>query len=425
MQLNYVSAAEAVSHIKSHQKVFIHGAAMTPEILIDALVDRASELEAVEIMHLHTEGKAGYASADYKNSFHVNSFFLAKNLRNAVEEFNADYVPMFLSEVHLLFKNDILRPDVALLQVSPPDAHGNCTLGASVDVAMEAADSVKLIIAEVNEQAPRTHGAGSIPVEKIDYLVKSNRPLYTIGQNELSDNDKKIGKYISELIEDGATLQLGIGGVPDAVLLGLTNHKNLGIHSEMISDGIIPLVEKGVINGEEKEISRGKIVSSFVLGSQKIYDFIHDNAEISMRETSYTNDPWIIRMNPKVTAINSALEIDLTGQVCAESLGTYQFSGVGGQLDFIRAAAFSERGKPIIAMESMTKNGISKIVPFLKPGAAVTTTRAHVHYIVTEYGVAYLYGKNLRQRAKALIEIAHPIHREELERQARLRFNHL
>ncbi len=423
--MNYVSAAEAISQIKSHQKIFIHGAAMTPEILIDAMVNRASELEAVELMHLHTEGKASYASADYKNSFHVNSFFLGKNIRNAVNEENADYIPVFLSEVHLLFKKNIISPDVALLQVSPPDAHGNCTLGASVDVAMDAAESAKIIIAEVNEQAPRTHGAGSIPIDKIDFLVKSNRPLYYIDQNELSENDKKIGKYVATLIEDGATLQMGIGGVPDAVLQELTSHKNLGIHSEMISDGIIPLVEKGIINGEEKEISRGKIVSSFVLGSQKIYDFIHDNAEVSMRETSYTNDPIIIRMNPKVTAINSAIEIDLTGQVCSESIGTFQFSGVGGQLDFIRAAAFSERGKPIIAMESVTKKGVSKIVPFLNQGAAVTTTRAHVHYIVTEYGVAYLYGKNLRQRAKALIEIAHPMHREELERQAYLRFKHL
>jgi acyl-CoA hydrolase len=423
--MNFVTAAEAVSKIKSHQKVFIHGAAMTPGLLIDAMVERANELEQVELMHMHTEGKARYASDEYKQSFHVNSFFVARNMRKAVDEENADYVPMFLSDVHLLFKNDLLRPDVALIQVSPPDKHGNCTLGASVDVARQAAEAASIIIAEVNEQAPRTHGAGSIPVEKIDFLVHSNRPLYYIQSPELSENDLKIGRYISGLIEDGATLQLGIGGVPDAVLKELANHRNLGIHSEMVSDGIIPLVENGVINGEEKEISRGKIVSSFVLGSQKIYDFIHDNAEVSMRETSYTNDPGIIRMNPKVTAINSAIEIDLTGQVCAESIGTYQFSGVGGQLDFIRAAAFSEGGKPIIAMDSVTKKGESKIVAFLKQGAAVTTTRAHVHYIVTEYGIAYLNGKNLRQRAKALIEIAHPMHREELEKQAFLRFKHL
>lgn len=423
--MKYVSAAEAVSLIKSHQKVFIHGAAMTPEVLIEAMVARASELEKVEILHLHTEGKAPYAKMEYQNSFHVNSFFLAKNLRKAVEEENADYIPVFLSEVQQLFKTEFMRPDIALLQVSLPDAHGNCTLGASVDVAFSAAESAKMIIAEINDMAPRTHGAGSIPIENIDYLVKTNRPLYYLEQGELSENDRKIGKYISELIEDGATLQLGIGGVPDAVLKELSNHKNLGIHSEMFSDGIIPLVEKGIINGEEKEISRGKIVSSFVLGTQKIYDFIHDNSEVSMRETSYTNDPAIIRMNPKVTAINSAIEIDLTGQVCAESIGTYQFSGVGGQLDFIRAAAFSEGGKPIIAMESITKKGESKIVAFLKQGAAVTTTRAHVHYVVTEYGVANLYGKNLRQRAKALIEIAHPRYREELEKQAYLRFKHL
>lgn len=423
--MNFVSAEEAVSIIKDHQKIFLHGAAMTPEVLIDALVNRAPELRHVELMHLHTEGKAAYADERFQNSFHVNSFFLAKNIRNAVHEFNADYIPVFLSEVHLLFKKNILKPDLAFLQVSPPDAHGNCTLGASVDVALEAADAANVIIAEMNEQAPRTHGAGSIPIEKLDYLVKTNRPLFSIEPNEPSDIDKRIGKFISELIEDGATLQMGIGGVPDAVLQELLHHKNLGIHSEMISDGIIPLVESGVINGEEKEISRGKIVSSFALGSQKIYNFIHDNAEVSMRETSYTNDPGIIRMNPKVTAINSAIEIDLTGQVCAESIGTYQYSGVGGQVDFIRAAGFSEGGKAIIALASETKNGQSKIVPVLRDGAAVTTTRAHVHYIVTEFGVAYLYGKNLRQRAKALIEISHPEHREVLEREAYNRFRHL
>ncbi len=425
MSTKLISAEEAVSVIKSNQRVFIHGAAMTPSILIEALMNRAGELSNVDIIHLHTEGHAPYSSNTYKNSFHVNSFFIANNLRKAVNEENADYVPVFLSEIHLLFKNNILRPDVALLQVSPPDVHGYCSLGASVDIALAAANSAKILIAEVNEQAPRTHGAGSIHMSKFNYLVHTNQHLHCHYAAILSENDKKIGQYISTLIEDGATLQLGIGAVPEAVLAELGNHKRLAIHTEMFSDGIIPLVEKGIITGEDKKISPGKMVTSFVLGTHKIYDFIHDNPAVSMREASYTNDPGIIRLNPKVTAINSAIEIDLTGQVCADTIGAYQFSGVGGQLDFIRAAALSEGGKPIIAMESTTKKGESKIVPFLKEGAGVTTTRAHIHYVVTEYGIANLYGMNLRQRAKALIEIAHPNHQEKLEKEAFKRFKHL
>lgn len=421
----FVSAEEAVAVIKSRQRVFIHGAAMTPQVLIDAMVARSKELTHVEIIHLHTEGNAVYATNEYKHAFYTNSFFVANNLRKAVHEENADYVPIFLSEIHLLFNRDILRPDVALLQVSPPDAHGYCSLGASIDVAMAAAKSAKILIAEVNEMAPRTHGAGSIHISKFNYLVSTSHPLCSHLPALLSENDKKIGKHIASLIEDGATLQMGIGAVPEAVLGELGNHQRLGIHTEMFSDGIIPLVEKGIITGEDKNISPGKIVSSFVLGSQKIYNFIHDNPAISMREASYTNDAGIIRMNDKVTAINSAIEIDLTGQVCAESIGPLQFSGVGGQLDFIRAASLSEGGKPIIAMESQTKKGESKIVSFLKEGAGITTTRAHIHYVVTENGIANLYGKNLRQRAKALIEIAHPDHQETLRKEAFERFKYL
>ncbi len=425
MNPNFVTAEEAVSIIKSNQRVFIHGAAMTPLILVEALTKRSDQLKNVEIIHLHTEGQCPYANKKYEGIFHTNSFFVAGNIRNAVNAENADYVPVFLSEIHLLFKQNILTPDVALLQVSPPDKHGFCSLGASVDIALAAASASKILIAEVNEQAPRTHGAGSIHISKFNYLVATNRPLCTHYPALTTPNTKKIGKLISGLIEDGATLQLGIGAIPDSVLYELEGHKRLAIHSEMFSDGIIPLVKKGIITCEEKKISPGKIVSSFVLGTHKVYDFINDNPMVSMREASYTNDPGIIRLNPKVTAINSAIEIDLTGQVCADTIGELQFSGVGGQLDFIRAAALSEGGKPIIAMESTTHKGESKIVPFLKQGAGVTTTRAHIHYVVTEFGIANLFGKNLRERAKALIEIAHPDHQAKLEKEAFKRFKHL
>lgn len=421
----YVTAEEAVSVIKSGNRVFIQGAAMTPQPLIDAMVDRHAELTNVEIIHMHTEGHATYAENKYRHSFHTHSFFIANNLRKAVHEENADYVPVFLSEIHLLFKKNILKPNVAMVQVSPPDAHGFCTLGASVDVTYAAIQAADVVIAEINDQAPRTHGAGSLHFSKFTHLVKTSRPLCSHYPAMLTEVDKKIGLHVASLIEDGATLQMGIGAVPDAVLSQLGNHKRLGIHTEMFSDGIIPLVEKGVITGEDKKISVGKITTSFVLGSQKIYDFIHDNPMVSMREASYTNDPGIIRMNPKVTAINSAIEIDLTGQVCADTIGTYQFSGVGGQLDFIRGAAFSEGGKPIIAMQSETKTGESKIVAMLKPGAGITTTRAHIHYVVTENGIADLFGKSLRQRAKALIDIAHPNHQEELRKLAFERFKYL
>lgn len=425
MKQKFISAEEAVSVIKSNQRIFVHGAAMTPKLLIGALMKRASELRNVEIIHLHTEDKAPYGSDIYKNSFHVNSFFVANNLRKEVNEENADYVPVFLSEIHLLFNNGLLTPDVALLQISPPDRHGYCSLGASVDIALAAASCAKILIAEVNEQAPRTHGDGNIHIGKFNFIVKTDTNLCVHYPTSTTEKTKKIGKLISTLIDDGATLQLGIGAIPEAVLSELHSHKSLGLHTEMFSDGIIPLVEKGIITGEKKKIAVGKLVSSFVLGTPKVYEFIHDNPIVSMREASYTNDPGIIRMNPKVTAINSAIEIDLTGQVCADTIGGYQFSGVGGQLDFIRAAALSENGKPIIAMESTTHNGESKIVPFLKQGAGVTTTRAHIHYVVTEYGIANLFGKNLRERANALIAIAHPSHQENLFQEAFKRFKHL
>ncbi len=422
---NFVSAEEAVKQIHSGNRVFIHGAAMTPTPLIEPLCDRHEELREVELVHIHTDGPARYTEEACMQSFHTNACFVGANVRQAVNEGNADYIPVFLSEIPFLFRRNILPIDVALIQLSPPDAHGYCTLGASVDIALAAAQTAKIIIAEINEQAPRSHGSGIIHISEVDYAVATNRPIYAHAPRPISPEEQKIGKFIADLVEDGATLQMGIGGVPDAVLAELGGHKQLGIHTEMFSDGVIPLVEKGIITNEFKKVSPDKIVSCFVSGSQKVYDFLHDNPVVDMRESSFTNDTTLIRKNPKVTAINSAVEVDLTGQVCADTIGSKQYSGVGGQMDFIRGASLSPDGKPIIALTSTTNKGISKIVPMLKEGAGVTTTRAHVHYIVTEYGVANLYGKNLRQRAKALISIAHPDHREALEKAAFERFRHI
>lgn len=423
--LKFISAEEATTHIYSGQRVFIHGAAMTPTPLITAMCARAEELRDVEIVHIHTDGTAPYTEEKYHKNFRTNACFVGANTRDAVQKGNADYIPVFLSEIPYLFRDGILPIDVALIQVSTPDQHGFCTLGASVDIALSALQTAKIVIAEVNNQAPRSHGSGVIHINEIDYAVETNRPIYSHPPNIISEEEKKIGKYIANLVEDGATLQMGIGGVPDAVLAELGGHHKLGVHTEMFSDGLIPLVEKGVVTGECKKVSPGKIVSCFVNGSQKVYDFLDDNPIIDMRESSFTNDTSLIRKNPKVTAINSAVEVDLTGQVCADTIGTKQFSGVGGQMDFIRGASLSKGGKPIIALTAQTRKGVSKIVPMLKPGAGVTTTRAHVHYVVTEFGVANLYGKNLRQRAKALIDIAHPNHRENLEKLAFERFTYL
>jgi acyl-CoA hydrolase len=324
-----------------------------------------------------------------------------------------------------LFRKKILPLQVALIQVSPPDKHGFCSLGVSVDVSLAAVQSAEHVIAQVNPNMPRTHGDGLIHIDQLECAVEADEPLIEVtvpGRNGVS---RSIGRHCAELIEDGATLQMGIGAIPDAVLEALDGHKDLGIHSEMFSDGVIKLVEKGVVNGSQKVIYPGKLVGSFLMGSRRLYDFVDDNPQVAMLDAAYVNDTKIIRQNPKVTAINSALEVDLTGQICADSIGTRLYSGVGGQMDFIRGASLSEGGKPIIALPSVTSKGISRIVPFLKEGAGVVTTRAHVHYVVTEYGIANLYGKNLRQRARALIDIAHPNHREELENAAYERFNRL
>lgn len=414
--MKFVSAQEAVSVINSNERVFIHGGAATPQRLVNALTERAHELRNVELTHLHTEGTAPYAHPDFSESFFVNAFFVGKSIREYIQTPNVQYIPMFLSEIPLVIRRGKFPIDAAIVQVSPPDAHGFCSLGVSVDIAKAACDVAKKIIALVNPNMPRSLGDGLIHHSKITAAVYAEDAIHEVHSPQLSETEIAIGKHVAALVEDGATLQMGIGAIPDAVLKFLNHHKNLGIHTEMFSDGVLPLVESGVINGSAKRKHPGKIVSSFAMGTRKLYDFIHDNPMVAMLDVAYVNDTSVIRKNDKVTAINSAIEIDLTGQVCADSIGSHIFSGVGGQMDFIRGASLSKNGKPIIALPSVTSKGISKIVPVLKQGAGVVTTRANVHYVVTEYGVADLYGKNLAQRAKALIDIAHPAHREDLER---------
>lgn len=422
MLLNTITPAEAVNFVSSGQRVFFQGAAMTPNLLINALCQRHQDLKDVEIIQVHTEGVALYTQEPYNKSFHVNSCFVGSNVRSAVNGGNGDYIPIFLSEIHLLFRKNILPIDVAFIQVSPPDVHGYCSLGTSVDITLPAVETSKIVIAQINPNVPRTHGDGIIHLRDIDYAVEDTSSLGISGGVPISEIEARIGFHVANLIEDGATLQLGIGNIPNAVLDNLSNHKRLGIHTEMFSDGILPLVESGVITGEDKVVKKGKIVTCFAVGSQKLYDFVDDNPLVHFKEAAYTNDTAIIRRNPKVTAINSAIEIDLTGQICADTIGNRQYSGVGGQMDFIRGASLSKGGKPIFAMTAATAKGISKITPYLKEGAGVTTTRAHVHYVVTEYGTVDLFGKNLKQRAKALISIAHPDFKEELEREAFKRF---
>jgi acyl-CoA hydrolase len=417
------SIENAVKSVKSNSRIFVQGSAATPTLLLKELFKRKNELSNVEIVSITTMGDIEFKKEELGNSFFVNSLFVSKNVRDIVNTEQGDYVPVFLSEIHLLFKNNILPIDVALIHVSPPDKHGFCSLGTSVDIVRSAIKNAKLVIAQVNKQMPRTLGDGLIHKSTIHIMVEVNEPLPEISYaNKIDAASLKIGKNCAELIEDGSTLQMGIGAIPDAVLSCLGTHKDLGIHTEMFSDGIIPLVENGVITNKYKAKHRGKIVTSFAIGTKKLYNFIDDNPMVSFLDIDYVNDTNVIRANPKVCAINSAIEIDVTGQVCSDSIGTYQYSGVGGQMDFIRGAALSVGGKPIIALKSTTKEGYSKIVPFLKEGAGVVTTRAHVHYVVTEYGVAYLFGKNLRQRAMSLLQIAHPNFRENLEMEIIKRF---
>lgn len=412
--MHYCSAAEAVQLIENNQRVFVHSVSMAPQQLLKAMTERHAELRGVEIIQLHTEGEAPYANPDYRESFHVNSLFIGANVRHTLKAGNGSYTPVFLSEIPALFRRGILPLDVALLQVSPPDAHGFCSLGSSVDASLAAAQNARILIAQVNPQVPRTHGDGLLHISRFDRLVEVDQPLPAHAPPVPGELELGIGKHVASLIEDGSCLQMGIGAIPNAALSQMGHLRNLGIHTEMFSDGILDLVEKGVINGSAKRIHPGKIISGFVMGSQRVYDFIDDNPLVNLLDIAYVNDSAVIRKNPKVVSINSAVEIDLTGQVCADSIGQRMYSGVGGQMDFMRGASLSEGGKPIIALPSVTRRGESRIVNTLKAGAGVVTTRAHVHYVVTEYGIADLYGKSLEKRQRALIQIAHPDHREAL-----------
>jgi len=412
----YVTAAEAVKVVKSNDRVYLQAAAAAPTILSKALADRASELRNVEVCHLHTEGEAHYAKPELAESFHVNSFFIGANVRHTLRAGNGSYTPVFLSELPHLFRKNVVPLDVAFIHVSPPDRHGYCSLGVSIEATVAAIENAKIVIAQVNPQMPRTFGDGIIHVDEIDYLVEVDVPIYSHEPSSFSKEEEKIGEYIASLIEDKSTLQMGIGSIPNAALSKLKNHKDLGLHTEMFSDGVIDLIESDVINCNYKGTLRGRVLATFLVGSQRLYDFVHDNPFIEMKESSMVNDTARIRKNPKMIAINSAIEVDVTGQVCADSIGPHMYSGVGGQMDFIRGASLSEGGKAIIALPSTTKRGESRIVPYLKQGAGVVSTRSHVQYIITEYGIADLYGKTLRQRTEAMVRIAHPSHQESIEK---------
>lgn len=418
------TAAEAVGAITAGQRVFLHGSAATPRVLVNALLARAGELRDVELVSISTLGALDLDRPDVQRAFFINSLFVSQNVREVVNGPGGDYVPVFLSEIPRLFDRKVLPLDVALVHLSPPDRHGFCSLGVSVDVARAAVRNARVVIAQINARMPRTHGEGQVHIDRLNAFVEVDEPLPEVDYaGRIGEREHRIGAHCAGLIEDGATLQLGIGAIPDAVLGGLHGHKDLGVHTEMCSNGIVDLIERGVITNRLKRKHPGRVVTSFAIGTRKLYDHIDDNPQFAFLDAQYVNDGHVIRSNPKATAINSAIEIDLTGQVCSDSIGSYQYSGVGGQMDFMRGAALSEGGKPIIAMASTTGDGASKIVPFLRQGAGVVTTRAHVHYVVTEFGVAYLYGRNLRQRAEALTAIAHPHHREALERATLERFS--
>jgi acetyl-CoA hydrolase len=415
------TAEQAVSAIQSNQRVYVHPGCATPTLLVTAMCSQEKHLENVEVIHLLTLGISPYSLPEMSGRFRHNALFIGKNVRNAINEGRADFTPVFLFEIPYLFLRNILPVDVALINVSPPDKYGYCSFGVGVECTKTATECAKIVIAQINTKMPRTLGDTFIHVDKIDYCVEVDEPLHEFRPNEkgLSTEEtevyEQIGKNISTLIEDGSTLQLGIGYIPNAVLNYLKDKKDLGIHTEMFSDGVISLIEDGVITNEKKIYHKGKITSSFVLGTRKLFDYIDNDPIMEFHPSHYVNDPFIISRNNKMVAINSAIEVDLTGQVCADSIGPKFYSGFGGQLDFIRGASRSKDGKPIIALPSTARNAMcSRIVPYLSSGAGVTTTRGDVHYVVTEYGIADLYGKTIRQRAKALIDIAHPKFREEL-----------
>lgn len=419
---NYISATEALSIIQSGHRVFVHGSAQTTSYLLRELAKRATELSAVELVFITVQGDIEIDKEVYTDSFHINCMFVSESVRHAVNSGRADFIPVFLSDIPDLFRSE-MPIDVALVQVSPPDTKGYCSLGVSVDVARSAVNTATYIIAQVNPMVPRTQGDSQLHINRFHSMVWHEAELPEVDYGaRVGPDEKIIGKNIASMIEDGSTLQMGIGTIPDAVLQSLTNHKNLGVHTEMFSDGIINLMEQDIINNTRKKIHPYKTVTGFAIGTRKIYDYVDDNPAFAFLDIDYVNDPHVIRRNPKVVAINSAIEVDITGQVCADSIGTIQYSGIGGQMDFMRGAALGEGGKPIIAITSRTAKGISRIVPFLKNGAGVVTTRGHVHYVVTEFGTAYLHRKNVRQRAKELINIAHSEERDALEKACFERF---
>ena len=406
---------EALLYVQSGMRVYIQPGCAEPETLVEALMERGPYVEEVEIVHMLTMGTAPYVAPEMAGHFRHNAVFIGANVRDAINEGRADYTPIYLSEIEGLFESGAMPLDVALIQVSPPDAHGFCSYGVGVDTTLTAANCARFVVAQVNDQMPRTFGDSFIHSSDIDVVVESSRPLPEMKRAEITEMHTAIARNVASLIEDGAVLQTGIGGIPDAVLPLLTDRKDLGVHSELVSDGVIPLIEAGIITGERKNFKPRKIIVGFVLGSKRIFDFVDNNPIFEFHPTSYVNDPGLIARNDRMVAINSALQVDLTGQVCSDSIGNQFYSGIGGQVDFLRGASRSKGGKPIIAISSTAKGGaISRIVPMLSPGAGVVTSRGLVRYIVTEFGVAYLHGKSIRERAKALIEIAHPKFREEL-----------
>jgi acyl-CoA hydrolase len=411
-----VSAADVVSVVRSGTNLFLHGACATPAPLIEALCARC-DLGDVRLYHLHTAGPAPFAAAGRENEFRSVSLFTGSPVRAAIAEDRADFVPIFLSDIPGLFLSGRVKLDVAFLQLSPPDAHGLCSLGTSCDAAKAAMETAKIVVAEINEQMPRTHGNNVVPFERLHAFVATDRPLVEHHVEPESSVEARIGELVADLIEDGSTLQMGIGGIPDAVLARLHDKHDLGIHTEMFSDRVVDLVEAGAVTNRLKLVGAGRIITSFVNGTRRLFDFVADNPLVAFYPCDWTNDTSVIRKNPKVVAINSAIQIDLTGQVCADSIGHRIFSGIGGQMDFIRGAALSPGGKPIIALPSTAADGtISRLVVELNPGAGVVTTRGHVHWVVTEYGAVNLHGKTLRERGEALIGIAHPDFRAELRR---------
>lgn len=419
----YCSAEEALSLIKNNDRVYIQGSANSPNYLLGELAKRNGELKNIELVTMNVQGEVELANAGYEESFRINALFVSTPVRENINSGRGSFVPIFLSDIPDLFRSGRMPLDGAIIQVSPPDAFGNCTLGLSVDCTRAAVDSAKYIIAQVNPQMPRTHGDSVIHISQIDKMVWHETELMGVDYaSKVEETELQIGRHIAEIIDDRANLQMGVGTIPDAVLQCLHNHKDLGIHTEMLSDGVVDLMKNGIVTNKYKSIHPHKSVTSFCFGTKKVYDFVNDNPQFAFLDVDYTNDPRVIRRNPKMVAINSAVEIDLTGQVCSDSIGSYHYSGIGGQMDFIRGAALSEGGKPIIAITSRTKKGLPRIVPFLKEGAGVVTSRGHIHYVATEYGIVDLHGKNFQQRAKALISIAHPEDRELLEKAAFERF---